>query len=146
MSWWERRSLMTECFASLSFFLRLNTFARSRAIVFFWVFIVVWLTSSSFSLLICFTCRLIHCSFSFKVMSCWFFNLINILMILFDWSWVYWRSCWLVLMFHEIVTFWDSAETSKEIMKTRLLAMLLSRRAVRDLTDSEVACHCEKDR
>ncbi len=42
-----------------------------------------------------------------------------------------------MLMFHEIATFWDFVEASKEIRKTRLLAMLLSRWAVRDSTDSE---------
>ncbi len=40
-------------------------------------------------------------------------------------------------MSHEIATFWDFAETSKEIRKTRLLAVLLSRWAVCDSTDSE---------
>ena len=42
-----------------------------------------------------------------------------------------------MLMFHEIMTFWDFAEASKEIRKTRLLAMLLSRWVVHDSTDSE---------
>ena len=41
-------------------------------------------------------------------------------------------------MFHEVATFWDFAEASKEIRKTRLLAMLLSRRAVHDSTDSKL--------
>ena len=40
-------------------------------------------------------------------------------------------------MFHEIATFWDFAEALKEIRKTRLLAMLLSRWAVHSSTDSE---------
>ncbi len=88
-------------------------------------------------LLSCLTWTMIHCSFSFKVMSCWSFSSINILMISFNWSWVHWWSCWLMLMSHEIVTFWDSVETSKEIMKTRLLAILLSRWAVYDSTDSK---------
>ena len=35
------------------------------------------------------------------------------------------------------MTFWDFAEASKEIRETCLLAMLLSRWAVRDSTDSE---------
>ena len=42
-----------------------------------------------------------------------------------------------MLMFYEIATFWDFAEALKEIRKTHLLAMLLSRWAVRDSTDSE---------
>ncbi len=42
-----------------------------------------------------------------------------------------------MLMFHEIVTFWDFAEALKEIRKTHLLAMLLSRWAVHDSTDSK---------
>ncbi len=42
-----------------------------------------------------------------------------------------------MLMFHEIATFWDFAEASKEIRETHLLAMLLSRRAVHDSTDSK---------
>ncbi len=46
-----------------------------------------------------------------------------------------WRS---QSMFHEIVTFWDLAEASKEIRETCLLAMLLSRWAVCDSTDSEL--------
>ncbi len=41
-------------------------------------------------------------------------------------------------MSHEVATFWDFAEASKEIRKTHLLAMLLSRRAVHDSTDSEL--------
>ncbi len=40
-----------------------------------------------------------------------------------------------MLMFHEIMTFWDSAEALKEIMKMHLLAMLLSKWAVYDSTD-----------
>ncbi len=40
-------------------------------------------------------------------------------------------------MFHEISAFLTLNEASKEIRKTRLLAVLLSRRAVRDSTDSE---------
>ncbi len=43
-----------------------------------------------------------------------------------------------MLMFHEVATFWDFAEALKEIRKTHLLAMLLSRRAVCDSTDSEL--------
>ncbi len=40
-------------------------------------------------------------------------------------------------MSHEIATFWDFAEALTEIRKTYLLAVLLSRQAVRDSTDSE---------
>jgi len=40
-------------------------------------------------------------------------------------------------MFHEISAFLTLNEASKEIRETRLLAMLLSRRAVRDSTDSK---------
>ncbi len=43
-----------------------------------------------------------------------------------------------MLMSHEIATFWDLAEALKEIRETHLLAMLLSRQAVCDLTDSEL--------
>ena len=42
-----------------------------------------------------------------------------------------------MLMSHEIATFWNLAEALKEIRKTHLLAMLLSRQAVCDSTDSE---------
>ncbi len=42
-----------------------------------------------------------------------------------------------MLMFYEVATFWDFTEASKEIRKTHLLAMLLSRWAVHDSTDSE---------
>ncbi len=80
---------------------------------------------------------MIHCSLSFKVMCRWSLSSISILMISSDWSIAHWRSCWLVLMFHEITTFWDFAEASTEIRETRLLAVLLSRRAVHDSTDSE---------
>jgi len=86
----------------------------------------------------------IHCSLSFKIMSHWSFSSISILMILSDWSITHWRSCWLMLMFHEIATFWDFAEALKEIRKTYLLAMLLSRWAVHDSTDSEL-CIIVKD-
>jgi len=124
-------------FAERCFFLRLNTFFYSLAIVSSWVSIVVWLISSSSSLLMWLTCRSIHCSLSFKVMSRWSLSSISILMISSDWSIVHWRSCWLMLMYHKIATFWDFAEASKEIRKTRLLTVLLSRRAVHDSTDSE---------
>ncbi len=42
-----------------------------------------------------------------------------------------------MLMFHEIATFWDLTEVLTEIRETHLLAMLLSKWAVHDLTDSE---------
>ncbi len=123
--------------AERCFFLRLNTFSRSSMIVFSWVFIVVWFVFSSLSLLMWLTCKSIHCLLSFKVMSRWSLSLISILMILSDWLIAHWRSCWLMLMFYEIATFWDLAEASKEIRKIHLLAMLLSKRAVRDSADSE---------
>jgi len=119
-------------------FFRLKTFSCSSTIVFSWMFIVIWLISSSSSLLMWLTWTLIHCSLSFKVMSRWSFSSISILMISSDWSIAHWWSCWLMLMFHEIVTFWDSAEILKEIMKTCLLAVLLSRWAVYDSTDSKL--------
>jgi len=40
-------------------------------------------------------------------------------------------------MFHEVSTFLMLNEASKEIRETRLLAMLLSRQAVHDSTDSK---------
>ncbi len=123
--------------AERCFFLRLNTFSCSSMIVSSWVFIVVWFVSSSSSLLMWLTYKLIHCSLSFKVMSCWSLSLISILMISSDWLIVHWRSCWLMLMSYEITTFWDLAEASKEIRKTRLLTVLLSRWAVCDSTDSK---------
>ncbi len=124
-------------FAERCFFFRLKTFSCSSMIVSSWVFIVIWLIFSSSSLLMWLTWTSIHCLLSFKVMSCWSLSSISILIISSDWSIVHWRSCWLMLMFHEIATFWDFAEASKEIRKTRLLAVLLSRRAVHDSTDSE---------
>ncbi len=124
-------------FTKRCFFFRLKTFSCSSMIVFSWVFIVIWLISSSLSLLMWLTWTLIHCSLSFKVMSRWSLSSISILIISSDWSITHWRSCWLVLMSHEIATFWDLAEASKEIRKTRLLTMLLSRWAVHDSTDSE---------
>jgi len=132
IDYWDR-----EWFAERCFFLRLNTFSRSSMIVFSWVFIDVWLISSSSSLLMWLTCRSIHCSLSFKVMFRWSLNLISILMISSDWLIAHWRSCWLMLMSHEIATFWDLAEALKEIRETHLLTVLLSRRAVHDSTDSE---------
>ncbi len=132
VNWWD-----WDWFAKRCFFFRLKTFSCSLMIVSSWVFIVIWLIFSSSSLLMWLTWTSIHCSLSFKVMSCWSLSSISILMILSDWLIAHWRSCWLMLMFHEIATFWDFAEASKEIRKTRLLAMLLSRWAVRDSTDSE---------
>ncbi len=119
------------------FFLRLNTFSCSSMIVSSWLSIVVWFIFNSSSFLMWLTCRLIYCSLSFKVMFRWSLSLISILMILSDWSIAHWRSCWLMLMFHEVAAFWDFAEASKEIRETHLLAVLLSRRAVCDSTDSE---------
>jgi len=132
VDWWDR-----DWFAERCFFFRLKTFFCSLMIVSSWVSIVIWLISSSLSLLMWLTWTSFHCSLSFKVMFCWSFSSISILMILFDWSITHWRSCWLMLMSHEIVTFWDLVEALKEIRKTHLLAMLLSRRAVRDSTDLE---------
>ncbi len=43
-----------------------------------------------------------------------------------------------MLMSHEVATFWDFAEALTEIRKTHLLAVLLSRQAVHDSTDSEL--------
>ncbi len=124
-------------FAERCLFFRLKTFSRSSMIVSSWVSIVIWLISSSSSLLMWLTWTSIHCSLSFKVMFRWPLSSTSILMISSGWLIVHWRSCWLVLMFHEVATFWDLAEASKEIRETRLLAMLLSRRAVHDSTDSE---------
>ena len=130
VDWRDRDWFVERCF-----FFRLKTFSRSSMIVSSWVSIVIWLISSSSSLLMWSTWTSIHCLLSFKVMFHWFLSSINILMISSDWLIVHWRSCWLMLMFHEIATFWNLAETSKEIMKTRLLAVLLSRQAVHDSTD-----------
>ncbi len=132
VDWWD-----WDWFTERCFFFRLKTFSRSLMIVSSWVFIVIWLIFNSSSLLMWLTWTLIHCSLSFKVMFRWSLSLISILMISSDWSIAHWWSCWLMLMFHEIATFWNLAEASKEIRKTRLLAMLLSRWAVRDLTDSK---------
>ncbi len=138
IDWWDRDFIDwrdRDWFTERYFFFRLKTFSCRLTIVSSWVFIVIWLIFSSSSLLMWSTWTLIHCLLSFKVMSRWSLSSISILMISSDWLIAHWRSCWLVLMFHEVATFWDSAETWKEIMKTRLLAMLLSRRAVRDSTD-----------
>ena len=132
VNWWDRDWFTEHCL-----FFRFKTFSCSSMIISSWVSIVVWLISSSSSLLMWSTWTLIYCSLSFKVMSHWSLSSISILMILSDWLIVHWRSCWSVLMFHEIVTFWDFAEALKEIRKTHLLAMLLSRWTVRDSTDSE---------
>ena len=40
-------------------------------------------------------------------------------------------------MFHEVATFWDSAEILKEKRKTHLFTMLLSRWIIQDSTDSK---------
>ncbi len=125
-------------FAECCLFFKLKTFFHSSTIISSWVSIVIWLISSSSSLLMWSTWTLIHYLLSFKVMFHWSFSSISILMISSDWSITHWRSCWFMLMFHEIATFWDLAEALKEIRKTRLLAMLLSRWAVHDLTDSEL--------
>ncbi len=124
-------------FAERCLFFRLKTFSRRSMIVSSWVSIVIWLISNSSSLLMWSTWTSIHCSLSFKVMSRWSLSSISILMISSDWLIAHWRSCWLMLMFHEIATFWNLAEASTEIRETHLLAMLLSKQAVRDSTDSE---------
>ena len=124
-------------FAERCLFFKLKTFFHSSTIVSSWVFIVIWLISSSLSLLMWLTWTLIHCLLSFKVMSRWSLSSISILMILSDWSIAHWRSYWFMLMFHEIATFWDFAEALKEIRETSLLAVLLSRWAVHDSTGSK---------
>ncbi len=116
-------------------FLRLNTFSCNSMIVSSWVFIVVWFIFNSLSFLMWLTCRLIHCSLSFKVMSHWSLSSISILMISSDWLIVHWRSYWLMLMSYKIATFWNLAEASKEIRETCLLTMLLSRWVIWDSTD-----------
>ncbi len=131
-------------FTERCFFFRLKTFSHSSTIISSWVSIVIWLISSLSSLLMWSTWTSIHCSLSFKVMFHWSLSSISIWMISSDWSIAYWLSCWLMLMSHEITTFWGFAEASKKIRKTHLLVMLLSRRAVRDLTDSE-SCVIVKD-
>ena len=123
--------------AERCFFLRFNTFSCSSMIIFSWVFIVIWFVFSSLSLLMWLTCKSIHYLLSFKIMFRWSFSSISILMISSDWLIVHWQSYWFMLMFHEIMTFWDFAEASKEIRETRLLTVLLSRWAVHDSTDSE---------
>ncbi len=132
VNWWDQDWFTERCF-----FFKLKTFSCSLTIVSSWVSIVIWLISSSSSLLMWLTWTLIHCSLSFKVMFCWSFSLISILIISSDWSIAHWWSCWLMLMSYEIATFWDLAEASKEIRKTHLLTMLLSRWAVHDSTDSK---------
>ncbi len=132
VNWWD-----WDWFAERCLFFRLKTFSRSLMIVSSWVSIVIWLIFSLLSLLMWSTWTLIHCLWSFKVMFRWSFSSISILMISSDWLIAHWRSCWFMLMSHEIATFWDFAEALKEIRKTRLLAMLLSRWAVRDSTDSK---------
>ena len=104
-----------DCF-SLSF----NIVSRNRVLISFRVFIVVRLISSCFSLWVCSTCKMIQCLLHFRVMSRWSLSLSNILMISFNWSRAHWRSCSSILMFHEIATFWDSAEALKERRETRL--------------------------
>ncbi len=131
---WRDRDWFTE----RCLFFRLKTFSCRSMIISSWMFIVIWLISSSSSLLMWLTWTLIHYSLSFKVMSRWALSSISILMISSDWSIAHWQSCWLMLMSHEIATFWDFVEASTEIRKTYLLAVLLSRRAVRDSTDSEL--------
>ncbi len=121
--------------AEYCFSLSFNIVSCSWVLIFFRVFIVVQLIFSCFNLWICSTCKTIQCSLYFKVMSCWSLSSFNILMILFNWSKVHWRSYSSILMFHEIMTFWDSAEALKERRKTHLFAMLLSRWIVRDSTD-----------
>jgi len=146
IDWWNKDFIKAwdsvdwqdwDWFVERCLFFKLKTFSCSLMIVSSWVSIVIWLISSSLSFLMWLTWTLIHCLLSFKVMSRWSLNSISILIISSDWSIAHWRSCWSILMFHEIATFWDFAEASKEIRKTRLLAMLLSRWAVHDSTDSE---------
>ncbi len=127
------RSWSAERCFSLSF----NIVSCSRVLISSRVFIVVQLISSCFSLWICSTCRTIQCSLHFRVMSRWSLNSSNILIISFDWSRDHWRSCSSILMFYEISTFLASVETSKDSKETHLFAVLLSKRAVRDSTDSK---------
>ena len=121
------------CF-SLSF----NIFSYSWMLISFKVFIDMQLIFSCFNLWICSICRMIQCSLHFKIMFRWSFSLFSILMISFNWSRTHWRSCSLILMFHEITTFWDLVKALKERRKTYLFAMLLSRQAVCDSTNSEL--------
>ncbi len=119
------------CF-SLSF----NIVFRSWMLVSSKVFMIVWLIFSCFNLWVCSTCKIIQCSLHFRVMFRWSLSSFNILMISFNWSRAHWRSCSLILMFHEILMFLASVETLKDSKETRLFAMLLSKWAVRDSTDS----------
>ena len=72
-----------------------------------------------------------------NIMSRWDLSSFNILMTSFGWSWAHWRSCSPVLMFHGVSASWGPAGASAGIRETRLLAVLLSRRAVRGPTGSE---------
>ena len=142
ISCWDRWFIVNrdsvDCWDRDCFSLSFNIFSRSRVLVSSRMFIDARLISSCFSLLICSICRTIQCSLHFKVMFRWSLNSSNILMILFNWSRTHWRSCSSILMFHEIATFWDSAEALKERRKTHLFAVLLSRRVVQDSTDSKL--------
>ncbi len=130
MSWWDKDWSDKCCI-----FFKVNTFACSLVIVSSLVFIVFWLISSSFNLLVCLTCRMIHFLMHFNIMFCWSLNSFNILMISFNCSQVHWQSCFLFFMFHEVLTCSTSAEALLSSMKTHLLTMLLSRRIDHDLTD-----------
>ena len=141
ISCWDRWFIVNrdsvDCWDRDCFSLSFNIFSRSRVLVSSRMFIDARLISSCFNLWVCSICRTIQCSLHFKVMFRWSFNSFNILMISFKWSIAHWRSCSSILMFHEIATFWDSAETSKERRKTRLFAMLLSKWVIQNSTDSK---------
>ncbi len=127
---WDRDWSAERCF-SLNF----NIVSCNQMLIFFRMFIIMQLIFSCFNLWVCSTCRMIQCLLHFKIIFHWSLSSFNILMILFNWSRTHWRSCFLILMFHEIVTFWDLAEALKERRETHLFAMLLSRWVIQSSTD-----------
>ncbi len=93
-------------------------------------------TSSCFALFLWSSCTRIQCSLSCKVRSRWLQSLFSILIIWLSWFATHWHNCFLFFMFHDVVASLISTETLMSRSETFLLTMLLSRRAVRDSTDS----------
>ncbi len=103
-------------------------------------------TSSCFTLFLWSSCMRSQCSLSCRVKSRWLWSSFSILMTSLSWLLTQWNSCSLMFMFHAMTAFSASTEAWMSRSETLLLTVLLSRRVVRDSTDSTSRVMMREDR
>ena len=131
VSWWGIDRSTWRCFA-----LKFNRSPCSWLTFFSSSSFLSKATSSCFALFLWSSCTKIQCSLSCRVRSRWLQSSFSILIIWSSWFATHWHNCFLFFMFHDVVASSASTETSMSRSETLLLTVLLSRRAVRNSTDS----------